>query len=289
MTEKSELETISWITTHSLIKQFFTEEEQKKMDHYFSAKDLSLLSTPKTLFRLSHIAPKYSEVLPYIHYSWFLPILQKLPKEEQECFLSVLPEDISISLAPLLSCETPQSTISTIMQEFARDYLMKEILQGINYVSLETLPSHPLNRLLELSSSDLKKLIFTIGLHDLAIDMKKLIRSSVLKHVQKALSSQEWIHLRKLQNKGGDIQLSSLHLEKWNGETETLRRLLFLCGINRVAKALYPCHYMLLWNLSHRLNKTIHSSLYALHTDIKNKRIKEKLIHDILELIVQTV
>lgn len=289
MTEASELETISWITTYSLTKQFFTEEEQKKIHHYFSSKDLLQLSRSKTIFRLAHITPKYSEILPHIHYTWLLPILEKLDQEEQRLFLLVLPTELSTKLASHLSCDLPKSEPSAIMQEFAQCYLMKELLQGINYLSLEILPDHPLNRLLQLSSKDLNELIFTVGLHDLAIDMKKLIQSSLLKHLQEALSSQEYMYLRKLQKKAENIQLSSPHIEKWNGETDALRRLIFLCGINRIAKALYPCHYMLLWNISHRLNKTVHSSLYALYTDIKNKRIKEKLIRDILELILQTI
>lgn len=289
MTKISEPETISWITTYSLTKQLFTEEEQKKFHHYFSSKDLFQLSRSKTIFRLDHITPTYSEILPYIHHTWFLPILQNLDPEEQRLFLSVLPNELSTTLASHLSCEMPMSKDSLVMQEFARGYLMKQLLQGISYLSLEILPDHPLNRLLELSSKDLNELIFTVGLHDLAIDMKKWIQSSLLKHVQKALSSQEYLYLRKLQKKGESIQFSSLHIEKWRGEIKALRRLIFLAGLNRVAKALYPCHYMLLWHISHRLNKAVHSSLYALYTDIKNKRIKEKLIRDILELILQTI
>lgn len=289
MKEASKIEYISWITTNSLIKQFLTEEEQKKIHHYFSSSDLSHLSESKTIFRISHIAPQYSEILSHIHYTWLIAILQNLPKQEQTLFLSVLPTELSTKLASLLSCDSPGSNMPPIMQEFARVYLMEELLEGISYLSLETLPDHPLNRLLELSSKDLKELISTLGLHDLAIDMKKLIRSSLLKRLQESLSGNQLMYIRKLQNKGENIQLSSLHLDKWNGETNALQRLIFLCGINRLAKAIYPCHYLLLWNISHRLNKTVHSSLYALHTDVKNKRIKEKLVHDILELILQTI
>lgn len=289
MKEASKIEYISWITTNSLIKQFLTEEEQKKIHHYFSSSDLSHLSESKTIFRISHIAPQYSEILSQIHYTWLMAILQNLPKQEQTLFLSVLPTELSTKLASLLSCDSPGSNMPPIMQEFARVYLMEELLEGISYLSLETLPDHPLNRLLELSSKDLKELISTLGLHDLAIDMKKLIRSSLLKRLQESLSGNELMYIRKLQNKGENVQLSSLHLDKWNGETNALQRLIFLCGINRLAKAIYPCHYLLLWNISHRLNKTVHSLLYALHTDVKNKRIKEKLVHDILELILQTI
>lgn len=289
MTEVSELETISWITTYSLTKQLFTEEEQKKIHRYFSSKDLLQLSRSKTIFRLAHIAPKYSEILPHIHYTWLIPLLQNLDPEEQRLFLLVLPTELSTTIASHLSCDPPKFTLSAIMKEFAQGYLMKELLQGINYLSLELLPDHPLNRLLQVSSKDLNELIFTVGLHDLAIDMKKLIQASTLKHLSEALSPQEYMYLRKLQKKAENIQLSSPNIDKWNGETNTLRQLIFLCGVNRVAKALYPCHYMLLWNISHRLNKTVHSSLYALYTDIKNKRIKEKLIRDILELILQTI
>lgn len=289
MTEASELETISWITTYSLTKQLFTEEEQKKIHHYFSSNDMLQLSRSKTIFRLAHIAPKYSEMLAHIHYTWLLPILQNLDEEEQRLFLLALPTELSTTLASHLSCDLPHSELSAIMKEFSQGYLMKELLQGISYLSLELLPEHPLNRLLQLPCKDLNELIFIVGLHDLAIDMKKLIQSSLFKHIREALSPQEYLYLRKLQNKGENIQLNSLYIDKWNGESDALRRLIFLCGINRVAKALYPCHYMLLWNISHRLNKTVHSSLCALYTDIKNKRIKEKLIRDILELILQTI
>ena len=153
-----------------------------------------------------------------------------------------------------------------IMQEFASTYLMKELLQGISYLSIETLPQHPLNRLLELSSTELKKLIITLGLHDLAIDMRKLIRSSILKALQQSLSPNELSYVRKLQDRQENIQLSSLHLDKWDGKKSTLERLIFICGINRLTKALYPCHHLLLWNISHRLDRSFYSTIYSLYT-----------------------
>lgn len=283
----SDIEYVSWITTNSLSKQFFTDEEQKKILHYFSPSDAVHLSQSTTIFRTSHIIPQYNEILSHIHYSWLLPVLQKLPKQEQKFLIAVLPIELSTKLQSLLSCIPLEVNITQAMQEFASSYLMKELLQGISYLSLETLPQHPLHPLLELPSKELKQLITTLGLYDLAIDMKKLIRSSILKHLQQSLSSKEFMYIRKLQNKQENIQLSSVHLERWDGKTDTLRRLIFMCGINRLAKALYPCHHLLLWHISHRLNKTIHATLYALYIDIKNKRIKEKLIHDILELILR--
>lgn len=281
-------EYISWVTINSLSKQFFTEEQQKKLLHYFPTDDLPHLAESKTVFRISHIFQEYKAVLSHIHYTWFFPILQKLSQPEQTLLMSVLAKEISTRLQASLSDDVPQLQLHPIMQEFASTYLMKELLQGISYLSMETLPQHPLNRLLELSSKELKKLIITLGLHDLAIDMRKLIRSSILKALQQSLSPKELSYVRKLQDRQENVQLSSLHLDKWDGQKATLERLIFMCGINRLTKALYPCHPLLLWNISHRLDRSFHSTIYSLYTDIKNKRIKEKLIHDILELLLRT-
>lgn len=288
MKETFATEYVSWATLNSLSKQFFTEEEQKKLLHYFPANNLPHLVETKTTFRISHIFPDYKAVLSHIHYTWFFPILQKLSQPEQKLLMSILPQETSTKLQASLSYDMPKLNLHPIMQEFVSTYLMKELLQGISYLSVETLPEHPLNRLLELSSKELKKLIITLGLHDLSIDMRKLIRSSILKALQRSLSPKELSYVRKLQDRQEKVQLSSLHLDKWDGKKATLERLIFICGINRLTKALYPCHHLLLWNISHRLDRFFRSTIYSLYTDIKNKRIKEKLIHDILELLLRT-
>ena len=288
MKETSGIEYISWATLNSLSKQFFTEEQQKKVLHYFPAKDLPRLAESKTIFRISHIFQEYKAVLSQIHYTWFFPILEKLSESEQKVLISVLPEETATKLQASLSDDVAELRLHPIMEEFASNYLMKELLQGISYLSMETLPENPLNRILELSSKELEKLIITLGLHDLAIDMRKLIRSSILKALQQNLSPKELSYVRKLQDRQENVQLSSLHLDKWDGKKATLERLIFMCGINRLTKALYPCHHLLLWNISHRLDRSFRSTIYSLYTDIKNKRIKEKLIHDILELLLRT-
>lgn len=288
MKETFATEYVSWATLNSLGKQFFTEEEQKKLLHYFPGNNLPHLAESKTTFRISHIFPESKAILSYIHYTWFFPILQKLSQPEQKLLMSILPKEASTTLQASLSCDVPEFNLNPLMQEFASTYLIKELLQGMSYLSIETLPEHPLNRLLELTSKELKKLIITLGLHDLAIDMRKLIRSSVLKALQQSLSPKELNYVRKLQNRQENVQLSSLHLDKWDGKKATLERLIFMCGINRLTKALYPCHPLLLWNISHRLDKSLHSAIYSLYIDVKNKRIKEKLIHDILELLLRT-
>ena len=189
MKETFSTEYVSWATLNSLSKQFFNEEEQKKLLHYFPTNNLAHLAESKTTFRISHIFSEYKAVLSHIHYTWFLPKLQKLSQAEQKLLMSILPKETSTKLQDSLSCDMSELNLHPIMQEFASTYLMKELLQGISYLSIETLPQHPLNRLLELSSTELKKLIITLGLHDLAIDMRKLIRSSILKALQQSLLS----------------------------------------------------------------------------------------------------
>lgn len=281
-------EYVSRVTINSLSKQFFTDEEKKKLLHYSPATTLPLLAESTTTFPISHIFPQYKAVLSHIHYTWFFFILRKLSQLEQQLLMSILPKETSTKLQASLSCDPGELNLSPLMQEFASTYLMKELLQGISYLPIETLPKHPLYRLLELSSKELENLIITLGLHDLAIDMRKQIRSSILKALQQSLSSKEMNYVRKLQDRQENLQLTSLHLDKWDGKKATLERLIFTCGINRLTKALYPCHHLLLWNISHRLDRSCHSTIYSLYTDIKNKRIKEKLIHDILELLLRT-
>jgi hypothetical protein len=150
---------------------------------------------------------------------------------------------------------------------------------------IEFLPEHPLNPLLDLSKKELQALVDYLGLHDLALELKHVIKADQIKKIQKTLSKKAQEHLKKQMKKKDPISFARLNLDGWNGDEEKMKAILHHRGFNRLAKALFGCHPSLLWHLSHRLDTGRTKILRKFYTDIKNDEVREILINQTLELI----
>lgn len=273
----------SWISFRSLLEQkgkssflhFLSPPEQEKFQS---------IAPPK---RDPFTAPySMEERLSRVHYSWLITFLEPFAEGDKEMILSSLDRNQAQRLRKHFNVKEEKFSL----KNGAKNYLIKAVYEWLisdqkEFLPLEFLPDHPLNPLVDLSKKKLQKLIDYLGLHDLAIELKHVIKSDQIKKIQKVLTSEEREFLKKQIKVKDPITFSRLNLDGWNGDGEKLKVILHHRGFNRLAKALFGCHPSLLWHICHRLDTGRTKILRKFYTDIKNDEAHATLINQILELI----
>lgn len=226
------------------------------------------------------------ERLKGIHYSWMVTFLEPFANDDKMLILSSIEKE----QAEKLKKHFKLSMSSLPLKKKGKEYLTEALYTWLisdqkELLPIEFLPEHPLNPLLDLSKKELQALVDYLGLHDLALELKHVIKADQIKKIQKTLSKKAQEHLKKQMKKKDPISFARLNLDGWNGDEEKMKAILHHRGFNRLAKALFGCHPSLLWHLSHRLDTGRTKILRKFYTDIKNDEVREILINQTLELI----
>ncbi len=226
------------------------------------------------------------DMLARIHYSWFAPYLRTLPERDIRLFLSALSEEQTSGLKKILLLSDGQISLNKLAKEFLQKVLFKEVVgQQTDLLPLECLPESSLNALLNLKSSDLTQMIFFLGLHDLALDMKHIIETAKLKKIQGILSPLQQNYLKILFQSREPVVFAKMGLGKWSGEEESLKQLIHQRGFNRLAKACYGQDGSFLWYLTHALEIDQAQLFQKLCAPLDNRAAIQALIFQIFEIL----
>lgn len=280
------MNTASWIAYRDLIEKSGSEKKVALM-HYLSDAEKEKLTT----IRLPAQDPFSYEItmesrIKAIHYSWLITFLEPFDKKDKMKILLALESKQAeklqnhFKLSPLvgnLSFHTKQ-----FLQRLIYQWLTSEQKE---FISLEFLPAHPLNPLLTLSKNGIQHLVDFLGLHDLSLEMRKIVKSSLIKKIQKALSTLQRDYLKELLQVKEPISFARLNLDGWDGQEEKLKKILHHRGFNRLGKALFGCHPALMWHLTHRLDVGRTKILRKFFTDINNDQAQDVLTNQIIALI----
>ena len=229
---------------------------------------------------------KPAEVLKLIHYSWFTPFLRSLGEAEISLFLGIFPETEYKKLKKALLFSKPIQPISSFAKKYLESVLIDHLMEGTtDILPLELLPHSPLNTLVDISHESLQSLIEYFGLHDLAVEIKQIIDTMKLKKIHSVLSPEKEAYLKILSQKKEAVLFKRMELSKWDGKAETLEKVLYHRGLNRLAKALYPENPSLLWYVSHKLPWEQASSLQSLVKPLEHPKAASMLSHQLLEVI----
>lgn len=224
--------------------------------------------------------------LQKVHYSWLIAFLEPFAENDKKMILSSLDKSQAERLRKHFSVK--EETLP--LKEGAKKYLVKTIYEWLisdqkEFLPIEFLPENPLNPLMNLSKKELQMLVDYLGLHDLAIELKHVIKSEQVQKIQKILSPEKQTYLKKQLKVKNPITFARLNLDGWNGDGEKLKAILHHRGFNRLAKALFGCHPSLLWNICHILDTGRTKILRKFFTDIKNDEAHAALIDQTLGLI----
>lgn len=212
----------------------------------------------KQEINLTPVEPKESLVLSHwsdrIHYSWLYPILTKLPVESQLVFLSFLAPSQARGLGEMLHRQSSSSVVySQFIRLFWLNYL-KENLQPEDILPEVFLPPSPLNGLLLLERSQLIRLIDLLGLHDLSVDLKKIVDKELLGKIHSVLTVEQVQFLHYCSKQPVRWVSPKLELAKWDGTKKSLNHLLHHRGLIRLGGAILLEDPNFLWYLLHQLD-----------------------------------
>ena len=250
-------------------------------------REKSLLDAlPKTQGDPSKGFSSSEEILTRIHYSWFAPYLRTLSEKDIRLFLSALTEEQASGLKKILLLSEGKISLTKAAKLFLQKHLLSELIgTRSDILPPECLPDSPLNVLLNLKFSDLNDLIFFLGLHDLALDMKHIIETAKLKKIQAILSNEQQNYLKILFQSREPVIFAKMGLAKWMGDEESLKQLIFQRGFNRLAKAVYGQDASFLWYLIHALEIDEAHLLQKLCTPLDNSTATQALTFQIFELL----
>ena len=280
------MNSISWIVFKDLFQRL-DPEKQQALNPFLSTEDREQLKDPSKDKTIS-----YDKLLPIkkrlsnIHYSWFIPFLEPFSESDTVHILSAIEPLQAEKLKALLNIPDTLHPLSFHASNYLQETLFSYLTSDQEeFIPEELLPSYPLNPLLLLSKNQLQLLANYLGLHDLALELKHVVKADQIKNIQKVLAPTERDYLKTLLNKKEPVSFARLNLDKWDGNEDKLKNILHQRGFNRLGKALFGCHPSLFWHLSHRLDTGRTKILRKFFTDMNNKQAQEKLIHQILELM----
>lgn len=226
------------------------------------------------------------KLLQMVHPSWFASFLRTLPEAEVRLFLACFPESASKKLQKALLFSRPIPPLTSPGKRYIQSILIEHIQSGNpDLLPLELLPHSPLNTLLGISNEAIHQLVEYLGLHDLAVEIRQIIDTMKLKKIHAVLSSDKEAYLKGLLQKKEAVVFKRMELSKWDGKAESLQKVLFHRGLNRLAKALYPENASLIWYVNHMLPWEEASSLQSLCKPLEHTKAAGLLSHQILEIL----
>lgn len=224
--------------------------------------------------------------LQAIHYSWLITYLEPFSEADKVKILSALAPLQAEKLKSHFKMDDPLIPLSPHTKRFLQHALYEWLTsEQKEFIPLEFLPAHPLNPLLNLSKNGIQNLVDFLGLHDLSLEIKKVVKSEQIKKIQKALSKIQRDYLKGLLKGKEPVSFARLNLDGWDGSEDKLKKILHHRGFNRLGKALFGCHPSLIWHISRRIDTGRTKILRKFFTDINNEKAQEALTNQIIELI----
>ncbi len=225
----------------SMLK-FFPENEAKLISNLQHSKSKEPLTLLPLLKRITNI-----------HYSWFFPIIKKLPSDLVPFVLGVFPKSYVAGLIELFWEKTRVSSSPEPIQTFFLKTLHTQV--GLDQILPKSfLPESPLNKLLLLDKHAVVKLIDYLGLHDLTIALKKIVDKKQVEKIFKLLSASKRQYLKQCVQSKDPLTFSIQTIHKWTNSSESLMILVHQKGLMRLSKAIAGQHPHFIWHLAHLLD-----------------------------------
>lgn len=215
-----------------------------------------------TLEKLSLIPPAEAGHIPSdeeqlfkVHYSWFIPLIETYSDSDKVAILSALSKDQYEKLSRHFFLGDKRYNYHTLGLRYLRHTLFHLLTYDQKeFVPIAFLPTSNYNQLLSLSKNQMISLIDFLGLRDLSLEFKQIVKTDQLKELTRTLSKEQQIFLKEVMKKGETVKFPSLKLDQWDGTEAMLKKVLHQRGLNRLGKALFGCHPSLFWHLCHRLD-----------------------------------
>jgi len=241
-------------------------DKQERLLHFLTDHERESI---KQLLPISQIAPAEEHVdekmLERVHWSWFLPTLKSYSLPEQALFLAVLDGSSARAIAAEIPCKFAKTEIAPLGRSYLRQVLLDSLvgphdrLLPVNY-----LPASPLNTILKLPKSHLINLIDLVAMHDLAVEIRQIVETKILKKIYSFLSDEQRRFLKLTTSRHEVSPPPRIGLDRWDGNEDSLRHLLHKKGLARLGTALSGQDPSLAWYVCHLLDIGRGSALFKL-------------------------
>ena len=280
------MRSIDWYIFKDFLDHADAEKKQALLQCLASEEKEQVLETPKLTGAPSKGLPSYTERLSLIHYSWFIPLFEKMYDQDKVLFIFILPDEQKQKLYQYFDITKYPSAISEEAKEYMGSKLYSYfVTKHKDILPIECLPDNPLNELLSLSRKQLLHLVDQLSMHDLSIEMKTMINASHFFKIESILSFEQKQYLRFLKKNIEPVSFKPIGLNHWNGDESLLKKVLHQRGLNRLSKAISNSHTSLLLHLAHKLDMGRASILKTLFKELKNKKAHKILVSQVCELI----
>lgn len=255
------------------LEQFLPDEERKELEKF------PLIEEEISLDRFSN-----GNILEKVHWSWFLPTLKLYPESEQKIFLSALNPHAEKNLAKALTLSVGGEGISEVGRVFLRKILLdslvgpKDQMLPINY-----LPPSKLHQLLALTKKELTRLIDRLSIYDLAMELRQIVETKILKKIYSLLTEEERMALKAIGSHKDSFVIGKLGIDRWDGSEESLRTLLHKRGLARFGAGLSGQDPDFIWYICHQLDIGRGSALHKLCMNEPIHGVTDAIISQIIE------
>jgi hypothetical protein len=206
---------------------------------------------------MTDFAPAFSQpedLIGKIHYSWLLPLIEKLPKETLPAIIRSLPKELKTRISQHLNLKEADQPLAEFVKAYLLSMLFKQIKGSEKVIPVPYLPETPLTPLGQWKKNELVELIEFLGLHDLAEEIRHVVAKKTLKNVYGCLSPKEQSYLKNCMTQKEKVTTPRLGLDKWSGNCDKLKAVLQTRGLVRLGKALSGENADFIWYLIHVLD-----------------------------------
>ncbi len=192
--------------------------------------------------------------LKNIHYSWFIPAIQALPKPLRKPTIGALEHSQAIGICRMLRCGMPETSPSSPIGEFLLHTLYHRV-DPEERLPASYLEDTPLKSLAVYSKATLTKLIDLLGIRDLVQEVRLIVNKHHQEALMNCLTEEERqffeFYMYKQREK---LKVPRLNLTGWNGEPRKVRQQIQIRGLMRFGKALSGQNPDFLWYIYHTLD-----------------------------------
>ncbi|MFT4551958.1 MAG: hypothetical protein ACI9S8_000579 [Chlamydiales bacterium] len=215
----------------------------------------------------SNLLSSAEESLSSMHYSWLLGAVKKIPSEAYNFYLSALPEIQAEVISTALNKNIDKVNLSRFGQAYLLHYFQQNFLDEKEILPVQCLPISDFHSLLKMEKRRLIQLMGYLGLWDLAIRLKELNHGGLSQSVEKVLSFKKKEYLNICLQEDDIVSLSTIEIEKWDGDKRNLEYMLHQRGVERLGYALSGQHKGFIWHLCHKLDTGRATVLLKYHSE----------------------
>lgn len=221
-------------------------------------------------------------VLKEQHYSWIAGPLSTFPSPLKELILRALPSGIRELVAKLLQVSASKKPLSLPVRRHLL-YLLWEKIGLEQSPSLLLLEPTDFDFLLKKSKKELVLIAEFLGIQEIAESLRKTVDKKIVQKVLNALDESAKRYLLLCLSRSKKAHLTQkIALEKWDGSSESLRKLIILRGMKKLGIALSGQNPAFLKRLARKfdigrgslLKKNLHEKAIPTATDIFAEEVK---------------